>query len=60
MLIIKYKDKTIEGLNPVDFELNKETLTFDMRKEKPPKRTLSMVESIVVDGVEIYRCPKEL
>lgn len=61
MLIIKYKNKKMEGMNPIDFYLGDTEINYNkIGRDKTLTRSLSAIESILVDGVEIFRCVEEL
>lgn len=61
MLVVKYKDKTVEGYNVKSFSLNDDSINY-VEFDNPYSSDvyLKTVDSIIVDGVELYKCPKEL
>lgn len=59
MLVVKLKNKLIKGFAESNFEIDEKSL-FVNDSSNTGNIKLWDIESITVDGVEIYRCPKEL
>ncbi|MGL4451187.1 MAG: hypothetical protein ACRCTZ_08365 [Sarcina sp.] len=57
MLIIKYKNKKIQGSNPIEFLLDEEKINIKDVEPYTYDIKLSEVDSIIVDGIELFKCP---
>lgn len=54
MLIIKYKNGSVEGFQISSFKIDKNRLSYSANENV--SLPLFTIETIVVDGVELYRC----